>query len=84
MEKLNGQSQDQTRIPLNMLILMLHPVIGPEKSSKGTIMRAKAEEWYAKAIHDVYSIVESTDNGNVPDEDIGQIHLVYGRKNCAK
>lgn len=71
VEKLNGQSQGQTRIPLNMLILVLHPVIGLEKSSKGTIMRAKAEEQYAKVIHDAYLRVESTDSGNVPDEDAG-------------
>ena len=46
-------------------------------------MRAKAEEQYAKVIHDIYSRVELTGSGNVPNEDVGQYILCMVEKIAA-
>ncbi|OAL24830.1 hypothetical protein AYO22_05619 [Fonsecaea multimorphosa] len=78
VEALNRQSQSHARIPKNMLILMDHLDGAPlEKSSKGTVLRNKAEERFAVQIAAAYA-EEALPNGTgtglhppeVPDDEI--------------
>ncbi|KAF2141900.1 uncharacterized protein K452DRAFT_318826 [Aplosporella prunicola CBS 121167] len=70
VEKLNAESQAHARIPRNMLIAMQHNEEPLEKSSKGTVMRNKAEERYAQQIEDAYAKLSVADGSEVPDEGI--------------
>ena len=54
IEKLNAQSQDHARIARNMLLPISHGHSKLQKSSKGTVMRNKAEQDYATEIREVY------------------------------
>ena len=54
IEKLNAESQGHTRLSKSMLTVMPIDTAGLEKSSKGTIMRGKAEERYALEIARAY------------------------------
>jgi thioester reductase-like protein/aryl carrier-like protein len=57
IEKLNRESQSHARIPRNMLIPMPHAEHSLEKSSKGTVLRGKAEERYVENIAKAYDNV---------------------------
>jgi thioester reductase-like protein/aryl carrier-like protein len=57
IEKLNRESQSHARIPRYMLIPMPPAEHSLEKSSKGTILRGKAEERYAENIAKAYENV---------------------------
>jgi len=69
VEQLNADSQSHARIPRNMLIAMPYGEGNLEKSSKGTILRGKAEERYESTIEDAYASV-SFGNENVPDNEL--------------
>ncbi|KAK4611750.1 Adenylate-forming reductase Nps10 [Fulvia fulva] len=69
VEKLNQESQSHARIPRNMLIPLPHSSSAVEKSSKGTILRNKAEERFAEIIEGAYENV-SVSEEDVPDEKV--------------
>lgn len=68
--ELNGESQDHARIPRNMLVPMPFDVSALEKSSKGTVMRKKAEEKYADLIDQSYAQLHIGDGSDVPDNEV--------------
>ncbi|OMP84082.1 Linear gramicidin synthase subunit D [Diplodia seriata] len=70
VEKLNEESQQHARIPRNMLVPMAHDPGALEKSSKGTVMRGKAEEKYADLVESSYSKLSVGDGSKIPDEDV--------------
>ncbi|KKY19536.1 putative nrps-like enzyme [Diplodia seriata] len=70
VEKLNEESQQHARIPRNMLVPMAHDPGALEKSSKGTVMRGKAEEKYADLVESSYSKLSVGDGSMIPDEDV--------------
>ncbi|OJD35009.1 acetyl-synthetase-like protein [Diplodia corticola] len=69
VEKLNAESQQHARIPRNMLLPMPHDPGALEKSSKGTILRGKAEEKYADLIDGSYGNLSVRDS-MIPDEEV--------------
>ena len=75
VEQLNGESQSHTRLPRNMLVPMHHSKSNLEKSSKGTVLRKKAEERYAQEIDSAYSTVTLGGQNNVPDERVSTVIL---------
>ncbi len=54
IETLNAESQGHARLSKSMLTVMPNNAAGLEKSSKGTIMRARAEKMYATEISQAY------------------------------
>lgn len=70
IEKLNEESQGHARIPRNMLVPMPHDPSALEKSSKGTIMRGRAEEKYTDLIERAYSNLSVGDGSKVPDDEV--------------
>jgi len=70
VERLNAESQDHARIPRSMIMVMPYKESNLEKSSKGTVMRGKAEERYAEDIERAYDASEPQDNEHVEDEDV--------------
>ena len=71
VERLNRDSQSHARIPRNMLIPMPHLTKKLEKSSKGTTLRNKAEERFAKEIAAAYeSVLPSGNPTNIPDTEV--------------
>lgn len=75
IRKLNSESQDHARIPLRMLKAMPSKEDNLEKSSKGTILRNKAEERYADDIERVYSGSGAVSAGDVSDQDVPKFLL---------
>ena len=67
IEKLNSESQSHARLSKEMLIIV--PAEGPglEKSSKGTVMRGRAEKLYAEIISEAYE--EDLDNAVIAAHD---------------
>lgn len=71
VEKLNRESQSHARIPRNMLIPMPHAEQSLEKSSKGTVLRGKAEERYAENIAKAYeNVLPDGSPQQVSDKDV--------------
>lgn len=72
IEKLNRESQSHARIPRNMLIPMPYAEHNLEKSSKGTVLRGKAEERYAENIAKAYENVlpDGSPQQQVSDENM--------------
>ncbi|KAJ4557146.1 putative NRPS-like protein biosynthetic cluster [Exophiala dermatitidis] len=71
IEKLNNESQGHARIPRNMLIPMLHTGDQQlERSSKGTVLRSKADQRYAEHIDAAYESLLCTKSCHVPDADV--------------
>ncbi|KAK3047510.1 hypothetical protein LTS18_013145, partial [Coniosporium uncinatum] len=70
VERLNGESQDHARIPKNMVTVMSYNESNLEKSSKGTVMRGKAEERYAEDIERAYDASEPQGNEHIADGDV--------------
>ncbi|KAJ9651093.1 hypothetical protein H2198_009627 [Neophaeococcomyces mojaviensis] len=69
VEKLNHESQGHAKILRNMLILMPHDETSLEKSSKGSVLRNKAEERYSGEISKAYdSIVKETSHDLSDDQ----------------
>lgn len=68
IEKLNRDSQSHARIPRNMLTPMPYDQEGLEKSSKGTVLRSRAEERYTNNISEAYSDSPAANTSNVSDE----------------
>ncbi|KAJ9616972.1 hypothetical protein H2200_000693 [Cladophialophora chaetospira] len=82
VEKLNRESQGHARISRNMLIAMAHLDKKLEKSSKGTILRTKAEERFAEAIDAAYevSLPNGKDATEIPDSEVqAAIHEIVLR-----
>lgn len=80
IEKLNADSQDHARLARNMLVPVEHGENRLEKSSKGTILRGKAEEIYADQIEQAYSGLSSDVSPNVANEDLFPLlrdHIVW-------
>jgi thioester reductase-like protein len=74
VEKLNRHSQSHARISRSMLVPMPRLEYGLEKSSKGTILRRKAEERFSKEINAAYENVspegQPSCSTDVPDADV--------------
>ncbi|KAK7890423.1 hypothetical protein LTR67_008309 [Exophiala xenobiotica] len=71
IENFNRESQSHARIPRNMLIPMPHAEHNLEKSSKGTVLRGKAEERYAENIAKAYeNVLPNGDPQLVSDEQV--------------
>ncbi|KAL2424259.1 Carboxylic acid reductase [Exophiala dermatitidis] len=71
IDKLSNESQGHARIPRNMLVPM--PYTGHqqlEKSSKGTVLRGKAEQRYAEHIEAAYESILPTKSCHVADADV--------------
>ena len=77
IEKLNAESQGHTRLSKPMLTVMPSNAAGLEKSSKGTVMRGRAEKTYASEISRAYDspsnvsandVLPSTETGVAEDE----------------
>ncbi|OAG42591.1 hypothetical protein AYO21_03176 [Fonsecaea monophora] len=63
VEDLNRKSQTHARIPRNMLVPMVFLKDGLEKSSKGTVLRSRAEARFAEAIDAAYAEEETLPKG---------------------
>ena len=72
---MNAETQSHARIPRNMLIPMPFREDALEKSSKGTIIRTKAEERYSKTIDAAYSSTTITEGPKVPDQELPKVIL---------
>lgn len=70
IEKLNSESQSHARIPRNMLVLMPFDEGCLEKSSKGTIIRRKAEERYGQQIEQAYA--GSLEHKDISDGEVAE------------
>ncbi|KAF2090615.1 hypothetical protein K490DRAFT_34564 [Saccharata proteae CBS 121410] len=70
IEKLNAGSQTHAKIPGNMLVPMPYSQSALEKSSKGTVMRGKAEERYSQTVEEAYGRLDTAKGGGVADEDV--------------
>ncbi|KAK5941028.1 putative NRPS-like protein biosynthetic cluster [Knufia obscura] len=71
VEKINEGNQKHTRIPRNMLVMMPFEEQPLEKSSKGTIIRNKAEAKYESIIEQAYNKATPT-SADVADEDVSK------------
>lgn len=69
VEKINAGNQKHARLPRNMLVVMPFDNEPLEKSSKGTILRNKAEARYESVIEEAYNNVTPT-NADVPDSEV--------------
>lgn len=70
IEKLNRESQDHARIARNMLVVLEHGQNRLEKSSKGTILRNKAEETYSAEIENAYTGLTASLSEEVSDDQV--------------
>ena len=70
VEKLNAQSQGHARISQQMLFPMPRSDRPLEKSSKGTVMRRKAEEKYTEVIDAAYQADTKSISDDIPDMDV--------------
>ena len=70
IEKINAESQSHARIARNMLVPMDCGQNKLEKSSKGTILRNRAEETYENEIRNVYLQLHAGDGKEIPDEEV--------------
>lgn len=70
IKKLNKESQSHARIDKSMLIPMPWTECCLEKSSKGTILRGKAEERYASAIETAYRQKTTSSSEDLSDDQI--------------
>lgn len=72
VDKLNQENQKHARITKSMIIPMPYEAQPLEKSSKGTVLRGKAEQRYAEDIAKAYSQSNAEDCEFVADEDLPQ------------
>lgn len=72
IEKLNEESQGHARIPRNMLVPMAWGPEALEKSSKGTVMRRKAEEQYEQVIERAYEQLSVGGGAEVADVEVSR------------
>ena len=70
IERLNAESQSHARIPRNMLVPMAYGDTKLQKSSKGTLLRNKAEETYADLMATTYERLSSPVATAVSDSDV--------------
>lgn len=70
VEKVNADSPSHARIPRNMLVILPHQDQPLEKSSKGTVVRRKAEERFENEIEQAYQAVSADLDTDVPDEEV--------------
>lgn len=70
IEKLNRESQSHARLARNLLVPVAHGKNKLEKSSKGTILRSKAEETYGGEIKAAYANLQGTIKQGIPDDDV--------------
>ena len=70
VEKLNRDSQSHARIPRNMLVLMPQSEAALDRSSKGTVLRGKAEERYASDIDTAYNSISDATKSDVSDDSV--------------
>ena len=70
IEKLNAESQGHAKLSKHMLTPMPYSEQGLAKSSKGTVMRSKAEESYADAIAAAYESTVTDSQDDIPDSDV--------------
>ncbi|KXS94604.1 hypothetical protein AC578_7051 [Pseudocercospora eumusae] len=69
VERVNAEAEGYARISRNMLVPMPHSESPLEKSSKGTVLRSKAEERYRSEIESAYGN-ESAPKQTIPDEKV--------------
>ena len=74
VQTINSEGQDHTRLHKDMILVMDPDSSVPEKSSKGTILRAAAEKTFSKEIESMYTGEDEPSNdGNkthIQDKDI--------------
>ena len=70
LEKLNAESQSHSRLLRSMLVPMAFSTRPLEKSSKGTVIRTKAEERYVAEIDDAYEKLDPSILRECPDENL--------------
>ncbi|KAL8926702.1 MAG: hypothetical protein Q9208_002776 [Pyrenodesmia sp. 3 TL-2023] len=74
INRLNGEGQPHTRLSRSMLVVMDPEAPRLEKSSKGTVLRAQAQERYAREIQSAYDKgndnIELEEPVNIPDDEI--------------
>ncbi|KAI4141968.1 MAG: hypothetical protein LQ341_003357 [Variospora aurantia] len=82
INQLNKDGQGHSRLSRSMLVLMDPEAPGLEKSSKGTILRARAEKLYEKEIQKAYEADDdekedetSTARVNIPEHEIPSLVL---------
>ncbi|KAL9601196.1 MAG: hypothetical protein Q9219_002696 [cf. Caloplaca sp. 3 TL-2023] len=82
IEKLNNEGQQHTKLSRGMLRVMNPEAPGPEKSSKGTILRAQALKMYEKEIEAIYEQTQNLVTGdhrevqeNIPDHEVPRFIL---------
>ncbi|KAL8967137.1 MAG: hypothetical protein Q9197_005597, partial [Variospora fuerteventurae] len=82
INQLNKDGQGHSRLSRSMLVLMDPEAPGLEKSSKGTILRARAEKLYEKEIQKAYEAGEDEKEGetssvkvNIPEHEIPSLVL---------
>lgn len=73
IEKLNAESQDHARLARNMLIPLAPDENKLEKSSKGTILRNKADTTYAETIKKAYTGLTADVDADTPDQDVSTL-----------
>ena len=66
----NCDCPSHARIPNSMLVLMPYSEAPLEKSSKGTIVRSRAEERYSQEIKASYELGETEDDSDVSDAEV--------------
>ncbi|KAF7192617.1 Adenylate-forming reductase [Pseudocercospora fuligena] len=84
VERVNAEGEAYARISRNMLIPMPHTEAPLEKSSKGTVLRSKAEERYSSEIEAAYGN-SSAPKQTIPDDQVdstitGIVRSVMGGK----
>ncbi len=72
VKKLNSDSQDHARIPLDMLVALPRHDQPLEKSSKGTVIRRDAEARFEKVIESAYTLQDGQNAIDVKDGDLRQ------------
>lgn len=75
LEQLNSKTQDHARISASMMIPMPWQDIPLEKSSKGTLIRAKVEQRFADASENAYQQSNGETTKDIPDEELENIVL---------
>lgn len=70
IEKLNSESQDHARLARSLLVPIAHGENRLEKSSKGTVLRNRAEETYSDVIDAAYANLYGAVKRDVADAEV--------------
>ena len=73
IEKLNSEGETHSKVSRSMLVPMPYSECPLEKSSKGTVVRSKAEKTYADCIERAYAERDVLDVKNCSERDVSQV-----------